>query len=79
MSKMSWLTKKYTRYTIFAIIIGIYVVFNPDELIWGIQLLIFAILIDLYMGRDRFKSIEDTYDLEKIKQDKAKEERELLG
>jgi hypothetical protein len=76
---MSWITKKYTRYIIFAVIIGIYIIFNPSKYIWGLQLLIFVILIDLYMGRERIKSIEDTYDFEKVKLDKAKEERELYN
>ena len=79
MSKMSWITQKYTRYTIFAVLVGIYIIFNPSEYIWGFQLLIFAILIDLFMGRERFKSIEDTYDLEKVKLDKSKEVRDRLN
>ncbi|MCG3217785.1 MAG: hypothetical protein KAR35_02205 [Candidatus Heimdallarchaeota archaeon] len=73
---MSWITSKYTRYSIFAVFIGIFIIFNPSEYIWGIQLLIFAILIDLFMGRERIKSIEDTYDLEKVKLDKSKEVRD---
>ena len=55
---------------------GIYTIFNPSEYIWAFQLLIFAIIIDLYMGRERIESIEDTYNLDKVKMDKAKEERE---
>ncbi|MHA1910769.1 MAG: hypothetical protein ACTSYA_03645 [Candidatus Kariarchaeaceae archaeon] len=76
---MSWITQRYTRYLIFAAFIGIYIILKPSQYIWGLQLLVFAILIDLYMGRERVKTIGDTYDLEKIKLDKAKEERDRFN
>ena len=71
---MSLFTKKYTRYLFFALIVHIYVIFDPSNYVWAMQLLIFAILIDFYMGRDRIKSIEDTYNLDKAKRDIAKGE-----